>query len=259
MIIDAHTYLGTWPYWVVNEKTADELYECLSTNGVDKAIVSSLRSIFYNAEEGNQELIKACDKYPESLYGLATLTPFFRREDSGYQALSSGNLKGIKIYPLDHGYGLESASNIFHVAEDFRVPVVIPYRLAMTWSLPNIPVAEAISVARHFHRVTFVLSCFDYGILPSILLREFPKNLYVETSGFQMGIELLTRGLNANHVLLGTALPVQYPQPGIQKVLNAQVNTEELEAIKWKNAAAIFGIKLRLDENLHPPSQLGSY
>jgi predicted TIM-barrel fold metal-dependent hydrolase len=243
-MIDAHAYLGSWPYWKIEERTAEQLDAFLTANGIEKAIVSSLRSIFYDAEEGNRELLSASKKFPERLYGLATLSPFFRKEETGYQELKRGTFKGIKLYPRNHGFSLTRATKIFEAAEELKVPVVIPFRLILAWNLPSLTIDEILPVLRQWPKVTFVLSCFNYELMGSMLLNEFPPNLYFETSGLQVvdGIEILNQTVGAERVMLGTALPVQIAQSGIQKVLKARVNKEQLEAIKWKNAAELFGI-----------------
>jgi predicted TIM-barrel fold metal-dependent hydrolase len=245
MMIDAHTYLGSWPYWKIEDRTAEELEACLKANGIEKALVSSLRSIFYDAEEGNRELLAANKKFPDSLYGLATLSPFFKKEETGYQELKTGTFKGIKLYPRNHGFSLTRAGKIFEAAEELKVPVVIPFRLILAWNLPALTIDEILPVLRQWPKVTFVLSCFNYELMASMLLREFPPNLYFETSGLQVvdGIEILNQTIGADRVMLGTALPVQIAQSGIQKVLKAQLIGDQLEAVKWRNAAKLFGIK----------------
>ena len=243
-IIDANAYLGSWPYWRVDVRSAEQLTRFMKSNGVDKAVVSSLRSVFFDAEEGNREVLAACEKYPKQLYGLATLSPFFRKKQTGCQALKSGALRGIKLYPQNHGFNLSYATRVFELAEQLDIPVVLPHRIVMSWTLPELAIDSCISAAEQFPKVTFVLSCFNYDALGAILSRQFPKNLLAETSGLQLvsGAEMLVDALGAENVMLGTALPVQIPQSGIQKVLHAKLNKRQMEGVTWRNAARVFRV-----------------
>ncbi len=245
MITDAHAYLGSWPYWRMEAKTADRLTAVLRSNSIDQAIVSSLRSVFYHTEDGNQEVLDACKKHHGTLHGLATLTPLSDPKGIGFQGVKTGAFKGMRIYPQHHSFNISTATRLYEVAEEQKVPVVIAYRLIMSWSLPALSLEGVFAVAKEYPRVKFVLSGFNYDILSALLIRLFPPNLYVETSGFQIvgGVEMLVQTLGTDHVMLGTALPVQFPQSGIQKVLNARLDKERLEAVKWRNAARLFKLK----------------
>jgi predicted TIM-barrel fold metal-dependent hydrolase len=244
LIIDANVYLGSWPYWRMDTKTADSLGKVVKSNGIDRALISSLKSVFYHADDGNQEVLAACKKYSDNYCGLATLTPLSDPKGPGYQELRTGEFKGIRIYPQHHSFSLSDARKIYQLAEEVRVPVVICFRLIMSWSLPSLSIDEVLAVVRQYPKVKFVLSGFNYEILGVLLARLFPPNLYVETSGLQIagGVEMLTQTLGPDHVMLGTGLPVQFPQSGIQKVLNAKLDRKQLEAVKWENAAALFKI-----------------
>jgi predicted TIM-barrel fold metal-dependent hydrolase len=233
MIIDANAYLGFWPYWRMEADTPD------------KALVSSLRSIFFDAEDGNRELLAACEKYPDAFYGLATLGPLFKREETGFQELSTGTFRGIRIYPIYHGFSLISAKEIYDVAEEFRVPIVVPYRLISSWALPSLAAEEAIATAKEYPKVTFVISGFNYEEVGNLLRHRYPKNVYAETSGLQVvdGTEILLDSLGDDHVMLGTGLPASNPRSGIQKVLRSGLDKKRLDAVAWGNAASLFGIK----------------
>ena len=244
-IIDANAYLGSWPYWRVDVKTSQQLDRSLAANGVDKAVVSSLRSVFVDQEEGNRELLAATRRFPKRMYGLATLSPYFKRKEAGCRGLKEGSFKGIRLYPQYHWYNLSYATKVFELAEELDVPVVLPNRLVSSWPLPELPVDSCISVASEFSKVTFVLSCFNYDAMGAVVSHQFPKNLLVETSGLQIvrGVEMLVDALGSESVMLGTAIPVQYPQSGLEKVMRAKLTKKQMEAVVWRNAARVFGIE----------------
>jgi predicted TIM-barrel fold metal-dependent hydrolase len=229
----------------MEDKTAERLHKVVRSNGVDKALISSLRSVFYHAEEGNEEVLAACKKFGETFSGLATLTPLSDRKGPGYRGLKSGAFKGIRIYPQHHSFSLSNAQNVYELAEKLDVPVVICYRLIMSWSLPSPSIEEVLALPPRYPKVKFVLSGFNYDIIGVLLARRFPPNLYVETSGAALdhGVEMLVEILGTDHVMLGTGLPVQYPQSGIQKVLHAKLDKKQMTAVTHGNAAKLFAIK----------------
>ncbi len=244
-IIDSNAYLGSWPYWRIDTKTAAQLSKYLSLNRVSGALISSLRSVFYDAEEGNKQVLAACEKYPKQLYGLATLTPYFKKKGAGAQGLKSGALRGIRIYPVEHGFRLNYATKVYELAEELDVPVVIPQRLLMSWAFPEVSVDAVIATAEQNPKVTFVFSTFNYDAMGAVLSGQFPRNLLAETSGLQLveGVEMLVDSLGVDKVMLGTALPIQYPQAGIKKVLHAKLSKKEMEAVTWRNAARVFSVR----------------
>jgi predicted TIM-barrel fold metal-dependent hydrolase len=229
----------------MDAKTAESVREVAKSNGIDKALVTSLKSVFYHAEDGNQEILAACEKYPDALYGLATLTPLSDVKGIGYQGLKTGAFKGIRLHPQHHGFNLSDAKRIYEVAEEQQIPVVIGFRLTMNWSLPALSLEDVLALAGNYPRVKFVVSGFNYEILGKLLAHLFPPNLYVETSGFQIvgGVEMLVEILGTDHVMLGTGLPLQFPQSGIQKVLNSKLSKDQSEAVKFRNTAQLFKIK----------------
>jgi len=195
-------------------------------------------------EEGNKELMDACDRFPEKLYGLATLTPFGKREDLGYQGLASGRFKAIRIYPAYHGFPLANSATIIEAAEATGVPVVIPFRLIMNWELPTLSFAEIVSVVRASPKVPFVVSCLNYEAYALLSLRERPQNLHIETSCLQQesATEDFAALLGPDKVLLGTGTPAQYAQPGIQKILNSRLDEKQKAMVTHQNAARLFRV-----------------
>jgi predicted TIM-barrel fold metal-dependent hydrolase len=241
-VTDSNAYLGKWPYWNMEVNTGDQLAKHLRKNGIDRALVSSLRSAFVDAEDGNLELLEACKKHPDTLFGLATLTPFSKKKGAGIQALTSGIFKGIRLCPQHHGYPLANASRIIETAEDLRVPVVLTYRLIMSWNLPTISLGEVMSLVQENRKVNFVLSGANYDAAPILSLRKKPANLFIETSCLQMwdGARHFIEDLGPDRVLMGTGTPVQYAQSGTSNVLDSTLSVKQKKMVASSNARALF-------------------
>jgi uncharacterized protein len=241
-VTDANAYLGKWPYWNMEVNTGDQLAKHLNRNGVQSALVSSLRSAFADVEDGNLELLKACKRHPDTLFGLATLTPFSKKTGVGIQSLSSGTFKGIRLCPQHHGYPLANSSRVIEMAEDLRVPVVLHCRLIMTWNLPSLSMAEVLAFVQAHRGVPFVLSGVNYEAMAILSMRKKPENLYVETSCLQMwdAARLLLEELGPDRVLLGTGTPVQYAQSGTRNVLDSKLSHKQKQMVASSNARKLF-------------------
>lgn len=244
-VVDANAFLGKWPYWRMEVNTGDQLARHLERNGIQAAVVSSLRSTFADVEEGNAELLRACRNHPDTIFGLATLTPFTKKSGAGMQGLSSGEFKGIRLAPQYHGYPLGNASRVFETAESLHVPVVIPLRMIATWNLPTLSMAEILSTVGRFPKVPFVVSGTNYEAMVVLSMENVPQNLHFESSCLQWwdAVKLLAGRLGTARILLGTGTPVQYAQSGIGNVLESSLSPTALPKVAASNAETLFHLK----------------
>jgi len=241
-VTDSNAYLGRWPYWDMQVSTGELLVRHMRKNGIGAALVGSLRSVFGDAEEGNLELLRACRKHPDTLFGHATLTPFSKRKGVGIQELTSGTFKGIRLYPQYHSFPLTNSEHILETAEDLRVPVVLPLRLVMSWNLPALSMGEMVSLAREYRRINFVFSGLDYEAAEILTLKKKPTNVYIETSCLQLwgAIPRLLEEPGGDRVLLGTGTPVQYAQSGVRNVLDSTPSDGQKAMVASKSARRLF-------------------
>ena len=108
MRIDANAYLGHWPFRRLRYNDADGLLRLMDKKKIDRAVVSSIGSIFYrNCHEGNIELAEQVNEHRDRLIPFGTINPTYpgfledlRRchEDLG--------MVGVKLYPNYHAYSL---------------------------------------------------------------------------------------------------------------------------------------------------------
>jgi predicted TIM-barrel fold metal-dependent hydrolase len=146
------------------------------------------------------------------------------------------------VYPQGHGYPLASCSRVIEIAEDLRVPVVLPCRMIMTWNLPSLSMGEMLSVVQANRRVPFVVSGVNYEAMTLLSMKKKPENLYIETSCLQMwgATELLLEELGPERVLLGTGTPVQYAQSGTKNILDSRLTQKQKERVAASNARTLF-------------------
>lgn len=248
MIIDVCSYLGFWPFWNVNATTARSLIEILDTFGVDKAAVCSLRSIFYDHDEGNMELSKALRSFPDRFIGIATVNPYYEDVvEEVEECILDFNMKGIELQPNYHGYNLGSSilAPIINVAIKTKAPVLIPLRISMDWNLPTIKVSNISEVVKTYTDANFIVGCFNYGEIEELIsLMNDVTNVMVESSGLQLmyGIERVVKEVGAERVLFGSGMPIQSVGAALAKIKKADIDEEDKRLILGDNAIRVLNL-----------------
>ena len=246
---DFTAYSGSWPYWRNRYASAQGLLELMSRSQIGRAVAASTRSIFVDAANGNDEVAALARQHPEHIVAFGSVNPL-----EGNVALAevqrcatSLGMKGLRLYPAHHGYRLKPdpvLDEVLGAAGSLGLIVALPVRLIMTWGLPTVDLQQIGATVARFPRCTFVLGGVNYGELRDALeLMRDHRNLYFETSCFQTldGIRLLVDKVGAERVLLGIGLPLQYPSPGLHKLLRAKISDREKELIANGNASRLLG------------------
>jgi len=218
--------------------------------GMQRAVLSSLRAVFEDADAGNQELAELVRRHPQRFSGLATFDPRRAVAPQTFiaRAQESG-LSGLALFPAHHGYTLGRAPDVektLNLAAGQGWPVLIPIRLIMSWWLPMTPVEDILdTVARH-PSAQFIIASGSYGELEAMLrAMQAHENLYLDLSGLQsldIMVELTTRG-DPQRILFGSGQPLQMPECNLVKLNDARLDAETQAAILWANAARLFNHK----------------
>ena len=133
MIIDSNAYIGSWPFRKIRNNTAEGLLRLMDREGIDRAVVGSLSGVFYrNAQVGNEELFREVRGHEDRLISVATINPGYPGWERDFERCRCElGMKGLKLYPMVHGYSLwdESALRLIRKAAGYGMPVVIPMRV----------------------------------------------------------------------------------------------------------------------------------
>ncbi len=247
MKIDSYTLFGRWPYWEIKTKTAEDMLSLMDKYEIDKAAVISTKSIFLDYREGNGEVLALLKRYPQRVIGIATVNPKGKEgaKDDFHRCLEKG-MKGIALFPLYHGYRLdpEPASDaILAEAVEKRVPILIPTRLLMNWTMPTLDAREARKLFSRFPEGRFLLTAVNREVDALGAMRDH-QNVSLETSCAQgaYAIERLIADFGIERVLYGSGLPLQYPGCGLAKIEGAEIGEGEREQIFSQNAVKLFGL-----------------
>jgi len=248
-LIDVTAYYGKWPHWPIKVTTPELLINLMDRWEIEQAVVASTRSVFLNCSDGHQELDDLVAQYPDRLIGFPIVSPKDGQEAlQQVETANSKGLKGLRLFPQHHQYRLDddpTLESILKLAEDLGMLVQIPCRIMLHWGLPQLDVRDIDSVAERFPNLKIMTGGLNYSELrDAVSVMRKRENVTFETSCLQMveGIEKLTAQVGVERVCFGTGLPLQYPSPGISKIVNAQISDDDKEKIFGLNAKRLLGL-----------------
>ena len=136
MLVDINAHVGHWPFQQLQYNTCQELLQRMDRFGVDISVVSNLNGIFYkNVQSANEELfseIGSSKKFAQRFIPFAIINPLYAgwKEDLATCHGKMG-MKGIRIYPAYHDYGVTDPACIELVkkARDLGMPVALTLRM----------------------------------------------------------------------------------------------------------------------------------
>jgi len=168
MLIDGNAYIGHWPFRKFEYNTLEALLGRMAEFGTEVSLVSSLNGIFYkNTQSANEELYAAIGSkrsYGDRFIPFAVINPIYNgwRDDFATCTGKMG-MKGIRLYPKYHGYGLDNPSciELVKMARDKGLPVALGLRMVDSrpsswldiekeWSLKDVmPIVRSVPDAKY--------------------------------------------------------------------------------------------------------------
>lgn len=245
MIIDAHVHIGNfvvgYPY---AETKLEKIVQMLIGEGVDYALVSSIKSIFYDCPQGNKEVLEAAKRYKE-IIPMVVVNPWLPKE--ALKELSNWREKGfagVKLHPNCHKYALNShlAEPILEVCEQEQIPI-----LTHSTGGDSLSGAQAIkAVAEKFPNLILIIG--HGGIFSdrevAQVAKDYPQ-LYIEISvEYEAGkLEETIEMVGADRIMFGSDCPLHHPSVMLQRVRVIKLSKDEEEKILWKTAQKVFKLK----------------
>jgi len=243
VIIDINAYCGNWPYYPIKVRTNEALVGLLDRFKIDRAVITSTKGVFVAAAAGNADTAEMVAQSPARLVAFATVTP---TDDAAavdqLRACAGQGMKGLRLFPQHHGYRLDDdpvLAQTLVACQELGLPVLIPIRMMANWSMPTLDVREIGNLAAHFPSVQFIVAGCNYGEVRDTLgVMRRQSNVAMETSCLQIheGVKTFVERAGAERVFFGSGLPIQYPGPGLAKIVHAQIPDAAKEMILGGNA-----------------------
>lgn len=248
-IVDVHAYFGHWPYWSLKHGSESGLLSLMDENDIAKAVVGSLKAVFYDWEEGNDEVFALCRRHPDRLVPALALNPVYGSPlAEKVAAYRQNGHRFFQVCPLYHGYSLDNPEVLATLTEALNLEgtvVTLPLRLTMNWAMPVLGVGAVATLAGACPKATIIASGVNYGeLFPLLPTMKHHVNVCLETSCLQLrgAVAKVACAVGAGRVLLGTGMPVQNPACERAKLEDSGVAVTEAALIAGGNAEALLGL-----------------
>jgi len=253
--VDANAYYGNWPFWDIPIKSGDAILRLMDEYNIEKAAIVSTKAIFLDWIQGNEEVLELSCRYSPRFIPFVTIGPFPELDvKAKLREYVERGVKGIKLFPLFHGYQLDESLLAREWTKFFNQEKLIinyPLRLFMNWGLPVERVAGLRFLIDECPQCPIVISGINYPEIMKVYpLLERSPNTFVETSclSFRGGIDLLIKQIGVDRVLFGSGLPLQNPGPVLANISACKIDREQRGYILSKNfCSSLLKVKF-----LHP-------
>lgn len=247
MIIDAHVHIGSFAVrYPFAESKLERVVGMLKKEGVDYALISSARSLFYECTGGNQEALDAARKYPQ-LIPLLVVNPWHLKESLSELAdWRKNGFVGVKLHPNCHQYCIGSAvvEPVLEICASEQIPV-----LTHSSGGDSLSGAGALEAAvKKYPKLKLVVG--HGGIFSdravAQLAQDYPQ-IYLEISvEYEAGkLERTVEMIGADRILFGSDCPLHHPSVMLARVRVMSLPKADEEKILWKTAQRVFALTVK--------------
>jgi predicted TIM-barrel fold metal-dependent hydrolase len=256
-LLDANAWLGHYPFRAVPDTSPEGLLRLMDRHGIERAVVSSLHSVFYSdAHSGNEELARWIKPYRDRLIPCATLNPAYPGwEQDLRQCCDEWNMRGLRLFPSHHRFSLTSPPcvDLVRAATQRALHVAIPLRLEdrrqQHWmdQTAEVSLGEIAALSRACLQAQLV-------VLEAIGVESSPfvsdpslkgANVYFEFSRMatvlQKTIPMLLERAGAHRLVFGTGMPLKIPGPALLKLELLDVADDVKAQLAAGNAERLLG------------------
>lgn len=238
-ILDVNTVFGFYPYRKVD--TSLETLKKVLDDYKAKAFSLSLKGIFYDAKEGNEETIEILTG-EDNLYPVATYDPRAYPRDTEYlEGLTIKGFLAIAFFPRIQGWVIDFAPirMILDMIESESLPII--FHTGGYGEITKISLlAEGIDNP-------VILSGVGYSNLSeAIAVAEEIDNIYIETHLLNSpdAIELVNRYIGADRLIFGSGTPILSFETAYNVIEKSSLSDDDKERIFYKNLEDLVGVTL---------------
>jgi len=258
MIIDVNAYLGRWPFMPLKYETAKDILALMDRAGIDKAVVTSLNSVFYyNYEAGNFELCEVCKQYSGRLIPFAVINlNFVNWRDHLRECVDKYGVKGVKLHPDYHKYSLLSndMSKLAEEARKLNLPIFIQTSLLDMRHhpgycfVPETSILEVAQVINQYRENVFIVGGgkhFSSTVQQLLRYASKNQNFYISSDGLGGPfdcIERLIEQIGSSRLLFGTRMPILYAEASKLMIEKSDISEDDKRKILGENAKKIFSL-----------------
>lgn len=238
-VLDINTVFGFYPYRKL-DTSLEALKRVLDSYNA-KAFSLSLKGVFYDAREGNEETLKILAR-EDNLYPIATYDPRAYPRDIGYlEDLITKGFLAVAFFPRMQGWNIDFAPfrMILDIVEAEFLPIIIH-----TGGYGEI---TRISLLAEEIDNPVILSGVGYSNLSeAIAVAEEVDNIYIETHLLNSpdAIEFVKRYVGVERLIFGSGAPILSFETAYNVVERSSISEGDKERIFYKNLEDLIGVRL---------------
>jgi|YelNatPaOPRAMG01_1025707.scaffolds.fasta_scaffold07789_5 predicted TIM-barrel fold metal-dependent hydrolase len=239
MIVDINTCFGFYPYRKV-DVSLETLKNILKFHRA-KALSLSLKGIFYDATEGNEETLNLL-KDETDVYPVATYDPrAYPKGIEFLEGLRSKGFLGIAFFPRLQGWVIDFAPfrDVLEILEKENIPIII--------HTSGYGELTKISSLAGGIKSPFIISGFNYSNLSeAIAVMKKSENIYIESHLFNSPdtLEYLKKYTGTDRIVFGSGAPLLSFETALSVIEKSYLSDEEKEGILGRNLERMIGVKL---------------
>ena len=253
MFVDTNVSLGAWavrPTWV---DSPARLVAKLQAHGVTSAWTGTLEAVLHTDVAGaNARLAAACAKTGGLLLPFGTVNPAFPDwEEDLRRCQDVHGMRGVRLYPNYHGYGLDDARFLQLLERAARRKLLVQVTLAIEDDRSQNPLliaapanaAPLAAILPKFPGLRLMLLNSGYRVLSgnvSLLRRLADAGVWFELAMLEGvgGLETLLRNAPAARIAFGSHTPYFYFEAALLKLRESALTFDQLHAIRSGHAQA---------------------
>jgi predicted TIM-barrel fold metal-dependent hydrolase len=223
----------------------EDFLERMSYYGIEKALVHHSMAMEYDAETGDNILIKELEgetKLFPAWVALPHHTGEFPAPDVLIKRMKKNNVRAVILMPA-------SSSAFGHSTEEWSCGEL--YKMLAEHKVPLFIGADQLPSMDNLYKICFAHPCLnvvltnvDYRISRDLFpLMKMFKHLFLETSGYiaQDGIEEVCRKFGASRMLYGSNMPIRSGSSALCMISYADISQEEKQMIASGNLENLLG------------------
>jgi predicted TIM-barrel fold metal-dependent hydrolase len=237
MLIDVNSYIGHWPFRRLKGNTCEEQIARMNQYGIQTSVLFNLNGIFYkNVQSANEELYEAVQskaEYKKRFVPFATINPIYSGWKRDFEdSVNKLGMKGIRLYPLYHGYELTNPAciELAQMAQKRGLPIAMSLRMVDSrpsswldiekeWALKDtLPLIKAVPNGKYL--ILNLANNSNFGAFNKeelALIRS--SDVLMDTSG-RMVMELadMAKNYGVDKFSFGSHFPILDPATGLLRI-----------------------------------------
>lgn len=242
-VVDIHGHMGQWFNFSIPGRADEDIVAAMDRYGIDRIVLSHLKSITGSFVEGNREAMALAERYPERVFSYIGVDPHYA-EDTRLELGRWGDSPyaiGVKLHPETHRYSIldDLCVPIFQFAHEKKLPVLIH-----VWG-PK-AAKDCVTIANEYPGMSLIMghSGGPTAYREAVWAAQRAENIVLDITGsyaYEGVLEWTVRQVGAHRIVFGSDMPFIDAKHTLGRVLYSGLSLDEKRMILSENAVRLLG------------------